>query len=194
MLHLYSLNNSPFSHQKQKWNSTDTALLALGPGIYAWMFYEGSRKNIVWYNSFSMKDYTEKVLGGMIPIERLIMLDNNESARRHIQYGFNYCGLDKDNLGKLLKKTSALAADDISLVINKLLKNNLLLDTQGVYKISPLGEYLSDEIKALFASREVLNKKIEQNDIHVAHHWYPNLKQVRRFREIMLNGTSLPVC
>lgn len=186
MLHMHTDSSSLFSHQKQKWGSKETVLLALGPGTYGWVFQDNAVKDVVMYKTFSLKRYREMVLGGVIPLERLAILNKDESARRHIQYALNYGYLDKAYLQSLLSGVSDKTGEEVGLLIGKLKKHGFFDETRHKYRITPLGEYLSDEIKALFASRQVLNHKTADNS-HAAHHWYPNMNLVKRFKEIILN-------
>ncbi len=185
LLHMYTHIQPLFSHQKQKWNSKETILLGLGPGTYGWIFQPGIARNMVIYKTFSLEDYRRKLLEGSLPLERLAALDKDETARRHIQYALNYGCLDKAYLQSLLAGASDETSREINSTISALGKNEFLGETQHTYKITPLGEYLSDEIKALFSSQQVLNHKADDK-IHAAHHWYPGLDLIKRFKNILL--------
>ncbi len=188
---MYTNSDFLFSHQKQKWNSPETVLLCLGPGTYGWIFHKKAARNLVLYKTFSYAGYCKEVSSGIIPIERLATLDTDETARRHIQYALNYGYLDKNYLQSLLENASGETTAEIKLAIDKLIKNKFFDETEDIYKINSLGEYLSDEIKALFASRQVL----ENGDkTHADHHWYPGLDLVKKFKNIMLNGNLSSAC
>ncbi len=191
LLHMYTSVHSLFSHQKQKWSQPETVLMCLGPGTYGWIFHDRTPKNLVLYKSFSMADYREKVLNGIIPLERIAALKREETTRRHIQYALNYGYIDKGYLHSLIEGTDVCTGEEINRIIGNLKKNRFLSETQERYKISSLGEYLSDEIKALFASQEALDHRVA-DDVHAAHHWYPNTDLIKRFKEIILND-SIPV-
>ncbi|MBI5789043.1 MAG: radical SAM protein [Candidatus Schekmanbacteria bacterium] len=186
LLHMYTSVHSLFSHQKQKWSQRETILMCLGPGTYGWIFHNNTPKNLVLYKSFSLKDYENMVLNNIIPIERLATLEKDETSRRHIQYALNYGYIDKTYLQALIDGAETGTGKEINLLINKLEDNQFLNQTQGCYKISALGEYLSDEIKALFASEDALDRR-PGDDIHAAHHWYPNTDLIRRFKHIILH-------
>lgn len=193
LLHMYTNIPFSFSHQKQKWGSAETVLLCLGPGTYGWIFHDKAVKNMAIYKTFSLKEYKKKVSEGIIPIERLATLDKDETARRHIQYALNYGYLDKAYLQSLLETVSNETDEEVRLIIYKLIKNEFIEDTRQLYRITPMGEYLSDEVKALFASPRVLNHKMN-GDIHAGHHWYPGRDLVKRFKNIMFNGNGASIC
>jgi oxygen-independent coproporphyrinogen-3 oxidase len=189
LLHMYTDSGAFFSHQKQKWGSQDTFLLGLGPGTYGWIFQHNAPRNMVMYKTFSMTGYREQVLNGLLPVERFATLGWDETARRHIQYALNYGYIDKAGLHSLLARVSSKTRKEVTSIIAKLERHELLTENRYVYKITPLGEYLSDEIKALFASQRVLTLKIS-DDNHAAHHWYPNVDLIKRFKKIILSGDA----
>jgi oxygen-independent coproporphyrinogen-3 oxidase len=190
LLHMYTNAAFLFSHQQQKWHSPETVLLGLGPGTYGWVFHRQAARNLVLYKTFSLNDYRAGLAAGVIPVERAARLGRDETARRHIQYALNYGRLDKNYLQALIKGVSYKTSREINLIITKLTGNGFLADVGDRYQITPLGEYLSDELKALFASPAVLKRK-PSADAHAAHHWYPGLDLVKRFKHIVLNDDAV---
>lgn len=190
MLHLYTDSTSTFSHQQQKWRSPETILLAAGPGTYGWIFNKGNPANVAYYKTFSMKSYREAILAGRVPFERVAILDKDETARRHIQYALNYGYLDKSYLESLLGNSSRDTRDEAMSLFQRLISHGFFQETKDEYRFSSLGEFLSDEIKALFASNEILRNDTTCSG-HEAHHWYPNMGLVNRFKNIMLGGDGM---
>lgn len=188
LLHMYSNIAQPFSHQKLKWGSSETVLIGLGPGTYGWLFHENDRPNQVAFKCFSLSNYSGKVNNGNIPIARSALLSGDESTRRHIQYAFNYGGINKKYFNALLKSASSGAQSEINNITARLIDAGFLSEDSDSYLISETGEYLSDEIKALFASDAVLNPKVNSKS-HKRHHWFPDLDLVKKFKSHLLEGS-----
>jgi oxygen-independent coproporphyrinogen-3 oxidase len=187
LLHMFTKSKKKitFLQQKEKWLDENSTLLAIGPGTYNWIF-KGYENNYVFYKYFSYKDYKKSLDKNILPIERAIVLDKNETIRRHIMYALNYGKIPTRQYKNWLKELSN-DRREIENIVKKLLRLNLIKIEKENIEFSELGYILSDEIKSAFASNELLEKlskikKIEER----RYQWFPDADLVLRLKKFLM--------
>ena len=180
-----STSGKSYQQQRDKWGTDKTILLPFGSGVYGWNFISSDR-NFMYWHPFNTQEYQRLVMSSQLPIDRCIVLDNNETARRHIIFRLKSGGIAKDDFGRLLENAPGIRLD-IENKMAKLIDLGLIEEHENTYRLTDVGSWIGDEVASTFTSEDVLRrmKSRGSNQEEKKYEWYVDPKMVRRMKNLV---------
>lgn len=174
-----------FQQQKERWGKNNTILLPFGPGTYGWVF-SGYQKNIMYYNFYDLNKYTTSIKNKRLPVERMFILNKEDTIRRHLMFRLKSGTISADDFGFWMRSLSKSGSKNIKELFHQLEKLHLLSTDDKNIKLTKLGCLIADEIAGLFAEDNVLDKMEKtKDDEEKRYDYFPNAKYIKKFKDFL---------
>lgn len=179
--------SSDFEHRKKKWGGDESILLSLGPGTYNWIFTK-LQENVVFYKPFDIQAYQEGVDKEGYPIERAIIMNEEETLRRHFMFYIRQGIIKSERIERI---SSQELKKEIEMLLRGLVNLGLVEPVNSDFKLTMAGRVLKHEIADVFASDDILTRAATNRGVEEQkYEWFTNPFMLQKFKKVISQNSE----